>query len=113
MFVAISRLYHIAIDLLDLVLHLQSGSGTASSKGFVFTSSSNDKTEDANDENVAVNHKVKSALRPEQATRKSWSVAATKRRMAPSDAVNKKRKSGDLFSVLSSYQCVSSTRHES
>ncbi|POM57518.1 Hypothetical protein PHPALM_37955 [Phytophthora palmivora] len=85
------------------------GGGAASSKGFVFTSFSSDKAED---ENAAPNQdEAIPAVRPELGKSKSWSGAkvASKRREAPDIAgnANKKRKTGGLFSVLSSYQCVS------
>ncbi|OWZ06114.1 hypothetical protein PHMEG_00021680 [Phytophthora megakarya] len=85
------------------------GGGASSSKGFVFTSFSSDKVEDG-DENAANNDQE--MARPELGKSKSWSGTKTsKRRNAPGIAgnANKKRKSGGLFSVLSSYQCVSST----
>ncbi|KAG3005409.1 hypothetical protein PC128_g19771 [Phytophthora cactorum] len=94
------------------------GGGAASSKGFVFTSFSSDKAEDG-DENAAPNHdEAMPATRPEFGKSKSWSGAKTaaKRRGAPGangKTSNKKRKSGGLFSVLSSFQCVSSTSQES
>ncbi|KAG6969002.1 hypothetical protein JG688_00005519 [Phytophthora aleatoria] len=88
------------------------GGGAASSKGFVFTSFSSDKAEDG-DENAAPNHdEAMPATRPEFGKSKSWSGAKTaaKRRGAPGandKTSNKKRKSGGLFSVLSSFQCTS------
>jgi hypothetical protein len=94
---------------------LQTGSA-APSKGFVFTSFSSDKAEEGGDENAVPNtDEAMPAARPELGKSKSWSgtkVAATKRRAVPgkAGAASKKRKSGGgLFSVLSSYQCVSST----
>ncbi|EGZ28959.1 hypothetical protein PHYSODRAFT_552548 [Phytophthora sojae] len=90
-----------------------SSGGAASSKGFVFTSFSSDKAEDGGNENAAPNNdEVVPAARPELGKSKSWggSKAATKRPGAGKAAAsNKKRKTGGLFSVLSSYQCVSST----
>ncbi|KAE9027423.1 hypothetical protein PR002_g10673 [Phytophthora rubi] len=94
-----------------------SSGGAASSKGFVFTSFSSDKAEDGGNENAAPNNdEAMPTARPELGKSKSWggAKAATKRRGAPGGgkaaASNKKRKSGSgLFSVLSSYQCVSST----
>ncbi|KAH7465997.1 hypothetical protein KRP22_014980 [Phytophthora ramorum] len=90
--------------------------GAAPSKGFVFTSFSSDKAEDGGNENAVPNHdEDMPAARPELLGKsKSWSgaKAAVKRRGAldaATTASNKKRKSGGLFSVLSSYQCVSST----
>ncbi|ETI49118.1 hypothetical protein L917_06646 [Phytophthora nicotianae] len=93
------------------------GGGAASSKGFVFTSFSSDKAED-DDENAAPNNdEAVPMTRPELGKSKSWSGAkAAKRRGAPGASGktnNKKRKSGGLFSVLSSFQCVSSTSQES
>ncbi|KAG7380034.1 hypothetical protein PHYPSEUDO_007846 [Phytophthora pseudosyringae] len=91
------------------------GGSTATSKGFVFTSFSSDKAEDGGDENAVPNHdEAMPAERPELGKSKSWSGAksASKRHGASgaADKANKKRKSaGGLFSVLSSYQCVSST----
>ncbi|GMF20332.1 unnamed protein product [Phytophthora lilii] len=89
----------------------------APSKGFVFTSFSSDKAEDGGDENAAPNHdEAMPVARPELGKSKNWSggKAAAKRRGAPgankAAGANKKRKSGGgLFSVLSSFQCVSST----
>ncbi|KAE9342949.1 hypothetical protein PF008_g9909 [Phytophthora fragariae] len=94
-----------------------SSGGAASSKGFVFTSFSSDKAEDGGNENAAPNNEeAMPTARPELGKSKSWggAKAVTKRRGAPGGgkaaASNKKRKSGGgLFSVLSSYQCVSST----
>ncbi|CEG39894.1 uncharacterized protein PHALS_10122 [Plasmopara halstedii] len=85
------------------------GGSTSSSKGFVFTSFSNDKSLDTRDENAAPNHETT----PRVDGRIS---AATKRRTKPTaagNARNKKHKSSDLYSVLSAYQCVSSTNHGS
>ncbi|RLN62798.1 hypothetical protein BBP00_00004549 [Phytophthora kernoviae] len=92
-------------------------SGGGSSKGFVFTSFSADKPEQDGDENAAPNNDESvPTARPDFAKSKSWSgagsKASAKRRGAPGGraaASSKKRKSGGLFSVLSSYQCVSST----
>lgn len=79
----------------------------------MFTSFSSDKAEDGGNENAAPNNdEVVPAARPELGKSKSWggSKAATKRPGAGKAAAsNKKRKTGGLFSVLSSYQCVSST----
>ncbi|KAG6610772.1 uncharacterized protein IUM83_08199 [Phytophthora cinnamomi] len=93
-----------------------SGGASSSSKGFVFTSFSSDNAEDGGNENAAPNNdEAMPAARPELGKSKSWggAKAAPKRRGAPgagkAAASNKKRKSGGLFSVLSSYQCVSST----
>ncbi|KAL3666467.1 hypothetical protein V7S43_008715 [Phytophthora oleae] len=82
--------------------------GGASSKGFVFTSFSSDKAEDGADENAAPNQDD----HPELGKSKSWSSAKAAKRGASTagKTTNKRRKNGGgLFSVLSSYQCVSST----
>ncbi|KAG7399971.1 hypothetical protein PHYBOEH_007491 [Phytophthora boehmeriae] len=91
--------------------------GSGSSKGFVFTSFSTDKPEQDGDENATSNNDDSvPATRPDFAKSKSWSgagsKASAKRRGVPGGrpaASSKKHKSGGLFSVLSSYQCVSST----
>lgn len=85
------------------------GTGTASSKGFVFTSSSNDKSVDTSDETAQSLLRATPAAHQKVEKQQSWSSAPTKRRTALSNAANacnKKRKSSDLISVLSSYQCV-------
>lgn len=81
------------------------GGGAASSKGFVFTSFSSDKAEDDSAAPSQDDH-------PELGKSKSWSGAKTAKRGASTTGKtsNKRRKNGGgLFSVLSSYQCVSST----
>ncbi|RLN78397.1 hypothetical protein BBJ28_00011549 [Nothophytophthora sp. Chile5] len=91
----------------------------APSKGFVFTSFSSDKPEqEAGEETVALaSNDAASVTRPELAKSKSWSHSAaskagvSKRRAAPGGgpAKKKSKRGSDFFSVLSSYQCVSST----
>ncbi|RLN10446.1 hypothetical protein BBJ28_00018770 [Nothophytophthora sp. Chile5] len=94
----------------------------APSKGFVFTSFSSDKLEqEAGDEDVALASNVAAlATRPELAKSKSWSHSAaskavSKRQAAPGGgpAKKKSKRGSDFFSVLSSYQCVSSTSSSS
>ncbi|EEY67665.1 cleavage induced hypothetical protein [Phytophthora infestans T30-4] len=91
--------------------------GGASSKGFVFTSFSSDKAEDGDENAVPNQDEVTSTTRPELGKSKSWSgTKNAKRRGAPGangNTTSKMRKSGGLFSVLSSFQCVSSTSQDS
>ncbi|KAI9985762.1 hypothetical protein PInf_024528 [Phytophthora infestans] len=93
------------------------GGGGASSKGFVFTSFSSDKAEDGDENAVPNQDEVTSTTRPELGKSKSWSgTKNAKRRGAPGangNTTSKMRKSGGLFSVLSSFQCVSSTSQDS
>ncbi|CAH0475973.1 unnamed protein product [Peronospora belbahrii] len=95
-----------------------SAGGSAPSKGFVFTSLNADKTKDGGYEYVAPNDdEAMPAASPELRKCKglngvnSASKHCGARSGSKMTASNKKRKSGGLFSALSSYQCVTSTSH--
>ncbi|CAI5721163.1 hypothetical protein KXD40_004755 [Peronospora effusa] len=102
------------IDQCKMFSANSTGGGSAPSKGFVFTSFSSDKVEDRSDEKVAPkDDEAMADVYPELGKSSSTTKTPLKRRKGLSTSKtatsSKKRKSGGLFSVLSSYSCVSST----
>ncbi|CAI5720977.1 unnamed protein product [Hyaloperonospora brassicae] len=97
------------------IFSANSGNGATPSKSFIFTSfSSGKKADDVGEGPDHGETKVTERLETSDSKGRSSATTMSKRRRAldsnNSAVREKKRKSGGLFSVLSSYQCVSSTK---